>query len=142
RDEAALAVKIADRSVNIEASANDERMDLLSRYAREHEAFRAAAWRPEYATEFEAMDAHLSRVDTLNDPVEDENAAARFVARFADRWDRYRELASKLAERTEELLRNQGIPAIVSFRAKRIDRLEKKLHMRERALGRPFRSFD
>jgi ppGpp synthetase/RelA/SpoT-type nucleotidyltranferase len=54
-----------------------------------------------------------------------------FVARYRREYDFYYEVARLVAQRCEELSAENGIRGIVTFRAKRPDRLEAKLSRRD-----------
>jgi ppGpp synthetase/RelA/SpoT-type nucleotidyltranferase len=54
-----------------------------------------------------------------------------FVARYRREYDFYYEVARLVAQRCEELSAENGIRGIVTFRAKRPDRLEAKLIRRD-----------
>jgi ppGpp synthetase/RelA/SpoT-type nucleotidyltranferase len=60
------------------------------------------------------------------------NVLDEFVERYRRELDYYQEVARLAAQQVEGLLEAAGIRAIVTYRAKRIDSLSKKIHARHR----------
>lgn len=72
------------------------------------------------STEFDPHPEDPSRVDVLSE----------FLARYRREWDYYDQVARLCAELCETGLEELGIQAMVTFRAKRPNRLEKKLRQK------------
>ncbi len=135
----ALVVKVADRLANVRACVRDGNDALRDRYAREHEDFRAAAWRPGVATWMDELDRLLEHTPRDADPTGPMDPVAdEFVASFRKHWSAYRAEAAALAMEVERLLARQGIQGVVTHRAKAPERLAAKLSARATERGQPY----